>query len=101
MRAQAAARSIVDLARGMLMEQLGCSPAEAQRQLARLAGESHATVTELAAQITQQLAPEAVPGPGLRTLSVAWAALEAAHDGAAIAAALLDEALADTGAQAV
>ncbi len=32
LRSHAAARSIVDLARGMLMEQLGCTPAEAQRQ---------------------------------------------------------------------
>src|SRR5215471_19944548 len=33
LRSAAAARSVVDLARGMLMEQLGCTPAEAQRRL--------------------------------------------------------------------
>ena len=36
----AAARSVVDLARGMLMERLGCSPAEAQAQLEHLSAES-------------------------------------------------------------
>jgi serine phosphatase RsbU (regulator of sigma subunit) len=54
MRSEAATRSLVDLARGMLMEQLGCSPAEAGRQLARLASESGDSVAELAAQITHQ-----------------------------------------------
>ena len=39
-RSQAADRCVVDLARGMLMERLGCGPAEAQRQLAHLAAEA-------------------------------------------------------------
>ena len=56
MRSQAAARSVVDLATGMLMEQLHCSPAEARRQLARLARESGDSVAELAAQITRPAA---------------------------------------------
>src|SRR5215469_16938929 len=62
---QLRARAVVDLARGMLMEQFGCTPAQAQRQLARLAGESHVSVTELAAQITHQRAPAAAPDPAL------------------------------------
>ena len=61
LRAQARARAVVDLARGVLMEQLGCSPADAQRQLAKLATESRTSVTELAAQITHQRAPGALP----------------------------------------
>jgi len=44
---------VVDLARGMLMEQLGCTPAEAQRQLVHLAAESGITTTEFAAQVTR------------------------------------------------
>jgi serine phosphatase RsbU (regulator of sigma subunit)/PAS domain-containing protein len=83
-RSEAATRSVVDLARGMLMEQLHCSPAEAGRQLAHLARESGDSVAGLAAQITRQLPPEEAddPGmPGIRPLSVAWAAAEAAPDG--------------------
>jgi serine phosphatase RsbU (regulator of sigma subunit) len=101
MRSQAAARRIVDLATGMLMEQLGCSPAEARQQLTSLAGKSGGGVEELAAQITRQLPPGEVPDPGLRRLSLAWAAMDAASDGPAVAAALLDEALAPAGAVAV
>jgi serine phosphatase RsbU (regulator of sigma subunit) len=64
MRSEAATRSLVDLARGMLMEQLGCSPAEAGRQLARLASESGDSVAELAAQITHQPPGVARPADG-------------------------------------
>src|SRR5215831_6251877 len=104
MRSQAATRSVVDLATGMLLEQLHCSPIEARQQLARLARESGDTVAELAAQITGQSPPDAADDPadpGVRGLSLAWAAAEAAPDGNALAAALLDEALAAAGAVAV
>ncbi len=107
MRSQAATRSVVDLATGVLMEQLHCSPAQARRQLARLAQESDDTVAELAAQITGKLPPDEAddPGdaaaPGTHGLSLAWAAAEAAPDGTAVAAALLDEVLAGAGAVAV
>ena len=107
MRSQAATRAVVDLAIGMLMEQLHCSPVEARQQLARLARESGDSVAGLAAQITRQPPPEGADDPadqadpGARGLSLAWAATEAAPDGAAVAAALLDEVLAATGAVAV
>jgi serine phosphatase RsbU (regulator of sigma subunit)/PAS domain-containing protein len=114
MRSQAATRSVVDLATGVLMEQLHCSPAEARRQLARLARESDDTVAELAAQITGKLPPDeaddpaagAVDGtdpadPSPRGLSLAWAAAEAAPDATAVAAAMLDEVLTSVGAVAV
>ena len=103
----AAARSVVDLARGMLMERLGCSPAEAQEQLAHLSAESGTSVAELAAQITGQPSParaSTAPGtpgqprpPARRSRRVgrlAAAAMETAPDGAGIATALLEEALA-------
>ena len=64
MRSEAAARSVVDLARGMLMEQLGCSPAEAQAQLTHLSAESGSSVAELAAQITGQPGARGPSGPG-------------------------------------
>jgi serine phosphatase RsbU (regulator of sigma subunit)/PAS domain-containing protein len=101
MRSLAATRSVIDLATGVLMEQLHCSPADARRQLARLARDSGDSVAELAAQITGQLPPEEAGDPELRGVSLAWAAAEAAADGTAVATALLDEALAPIGAVAV
>jgi PAS domain-containing protein len=101
LRSQAAARSIVDLARGMLMEQLGCTSAEAQRQLARLARESGISATELAAQITRKRPPSRAPEPGAHQISLAGAAVETAASGSAVASALLSEALAPLGAAAV
>ena len=101
LRSQAARRSIVDLARGMLMEQLGCTPAEAQRQLARLARESGISATELAAQITRQKPPGQAPEPETHQVSLAGAAVETEASGSAVAGALLSEALAPLGAAAV
>jgi hypothetical protein len=108
MRAEAAERSVVDLARGMLMERLGCSAAEAQAQITHLAAESDTSAPELAAQIagqvplTSQVPREAAPArPGLRGVALAGAAVEASPDGAGVAAALLEEALAPAGAVAV
>ena len=116
MQARAAARAVVDLARGMLMERLRCSPAEAQAQLAHLSAESGTSLTELAAQITgSQAQPGLVrdPGerdapdspeaamPGTHRVALAGAAAEAAHDGGGVAAAVLEEALAPAGAVAV
>ena len=101
LRTAAAARSVVDLARGMLMEQLGCTPAEAQRQLVHLAAESGVTTTELAAQITHQDPPGEPSGPGMPQVSLARAAIETAASGNAVASALLGEALGALGAVAV
>jgi len=97
----AAARSVVDLARGMLMEQLGCTPAEAQRQLVHLAAGSAVTTTELAAQITHTEPPGEPLDPGTPPLSMARAAIETAASGNAVARALLGEALGSLGAVAV
>jgi serine phosphatase RsbU (regulator of sigma subunit) len=101
MRTLAATRSVVDLATGVLMEQLHCSPADARRQLARLARDSGDSVAELAAQITGQVPPEEGGDQELRGVSLAWAAAESAADGTAVATALLDEALGPVGAVAV
>jgi len=108
-QAEAAARSVVDLARGMLMERLGCSPAEAQAQLEHLSAGSGTSVAELAAQITGQLtapAPldtgeSASPPPDAQRIALAEAAMEAARDGDSLASAVLDEALAPAGAAAL
>ena len=101
LRSTAAARSVVDLARGILMEQLGCTPAEAQRQLVHLAAESGATPTEFAAQITHQDPPGEPPDPVMPQVSLARAAIETAASGNAVASALLGEALGSLGAVAV
>jgi PAS domain-containing protein len=101
LRTAAAARSVVDLARGMLMEQLGCTPAEAQRQLVHLAAESGIATTELAAQITRQDPPGDPPEAGMPHVSLARAAIETAASGNAVASALLGEALGGLGAVAV
>ncbi len=119
LQSAAAARSVVDLARGMLMERLGCSPAEAQEQLEHLSAESGTGLAELAAQITGQPSParasnghRVTPGPagpaapgqavnGGPAGGLAAAAMETAADGTGIATALLEEALAATGVAAV
>ena len=116
MQSGAATRSVVDLARGILMERLRCSPAEAQAQLAHLSAESGTSLAELAAQITGQQFPALATGaaagpdavdppdstlPSTRRVALAGAAAEAAHDGGGIAAAILEEALAPAGAVAV
>src|SRR3984885_10759815 len=98
-----AARSVIDVATGMLMEQLHCSPAQARRQLDRLAAESGETVADLAAQIAGQRAPDGTaeaPAPAAGRLSLAWAAADAAPDGNAVAAALLEEVRGPAGAAA-
>ena len=59
LQSAAAARAVVDLARGVLMERLGCSPAEAQEQLEHLSAESGTSLAELAAQVTGQPTPAA------------------------------------------
>ena len=116
LQSAAAARSVVDLARGMLMERLGCSPAEAQEQLEHLSAESGTGLAELAAQITGQPSPArasnghrvtagpAAPGQAVNggpAGGLAAAAMETAADGTGIATALLEEALAATGVAAV
>jgi serine phosphatase RsbU (regulator of sigma subunit)/PAS domain-containing protein len=103
-RAGTAARSVTDVATGMLMEQLHCSPAQARRQLDSLAAEAGETVADLAAQIAgQQPLDRAAEttDPAADRLGLAWAAAEAAPDGGAVAGALLEEVLAPAGAAAV
>jgi PAS domain-containing protein len=112
MRRDAAARSVVDMARGALVERLGCSPAEASSQLTALAAESGTPVTEIAAAIIgQDPLPPAGPatgpaesrpaGPGPARLRLVEATGELATDGAELAAAVLDQTLAPLGAASV
>ena len=54
LRSEAAARSVTDVATGMLMERLSCSAAEARQQLDRLSSASGINTADLAAEITGQ-----------------------------------------------
>jgi len=83
------------------MEQLGCTPAEAERQIVRLAAESGIATTGLAAQITHQDPPGEPPEAGMPQVSLARAVIETAASGNAVASALLGEALGSLGAVAV
>jgi Stage II sporulation protein E (SpoIIE)/ANTAR domain len=100
LRSEGAARSVTDVATGMLMERLGCSAAEARQQLDRLSSESGINTADLAAEITgQHLLTAFEPAP--RRTNPARATAEAAPDGARLAAALLEEALSAEGAASV
>ncbi len=118
LEAGAAVRSVIDLARGILMERLGCSPAEARAQLEHLSAESGTSLDELAGQITgathrgatrNRVDGGATPGSGTaggmtataHRVARAEAAAEAAPDAGAVATAVLEEALAPAGAVAV
>jgi serine phosphatase RsbU (regulator of sigma subunit) len=104
------------MATGVLIERLGCSPAEAASQLAALAREASTPVTEMAAAIINQDQARPVTGPAAgapaagdaaRTAGavlrnqLAGAAAALAADGGEFAAAVLDQALAPLGAAAV
>jgi serine phosphatase RsbU (regulator of sigma subunit)/PAS domain-containing protein len=101
LQAQVAARAVVDLARGVLMERLRCSAAQAEEQLMALSRESGTSILELAAQITGEVVPPGLPRVAAARVALAGAAAELAPDGSAVAAAVLEEALAPAGAVAV
>ncbi|MGW7459959.1 SpoIIE family protein phosphatase [Streptomyces sp. NPDC054797] len=120
LEAQSAAdgRALVELAKGILVGSLGCGPAEASRQLAKLAAQSGTTLLALAVDVINQAARDRVsevaqeflatavaePTPGATPavrLRAAESRVLAAGDTPAVAAALLDNALAPLGAHGV
>jgi serine phosphatase RsbU (regulator of sigma subunit) len=105
-RAQAAAEALVNLAKGILVERLHCSPGEAAAQLTRLAEAAGTPVVELAADVLNQTAQGESAGtapnpPRSHRAYMTEAAVATADDGAQVAAAVLEEALAPIGAVAV
>ncbi|MFJ6350570.1 SpoIIE family protein phosphatase [Streptomyces sp. NPDC054835] len=123
--AAAEGRALVELAKGVLVERLGCGPAQAARQLAELAGQAGLSPLELAADIINQAARDRVtevtgdflrttvggpgaPGPvtgpdasvGVRLRTAESAAL-GAGDTQSVAESLLAHALEPLGAVAV
>jgi serine phosphatase RsbU (regulator of sigma subunit)/PAS domain-containing protein len=105
----AAARSVADVASGILMERLGCSAAEASAELTRIAAESGTPVTEFAAEVAGLVPAAATPSgePGearqawLASVAVAGTRTDLTADGSALAAAMLAQTLAEAGAVAV
>ncbi|MFD7962888.1 SpoIIE family protein phosphatase [Streptomyces zaomyceticus] len=119
--AAAEGRALIELAKGVLVERLGCGPAQAARQLAELADRAGLSRLELAADIINQAARDRVaevagefvrttvgePGTDGPTASVAVrlrtaeSAALSADDTQAVADSLLAHALEPLGAVAV
>jgi hypothetical protein len=111
LRADAAARVVVDLARGVLIERLGCTAAQASGQLAKIAEESGTSLVQLASEITGQagsgagdrqvqVKEEPAHEPWQASAALAGAAMELAANGSELADALLIQTLAAEGAVA-
>ncbi|GGO87918.1 SpoIIE family protein phosphatase [Wenjunlia tyrosinilytica] len=112
-RAAARARGVVELAKGILVERLKCGPAEAARHLAQLADSARTPVAELAADIVDEAAGDALSRaddgegaaddgvlPPLR-LRIAESGVSDAPDTQVAAESLLDNALRPLGATAL
>ncbi|MFF3849216.1 SpoIIE family protein phosphatase [Streptomyces sp. NPDC002328] len=119
-QAEAEGRALVELAKGILVERLGCGPAEAARQLTELARQAAVTPLEFAVDVINQSARDKVSevtdaflaivtgsddDPGEDSAAVRLRAAEsgalAAHDTQAVADSLLQHALGPLGAVAV
>ncbi|MFI1702657.1 MULTISPECIES: SpoIIE family protein phosphatase [Streptomyces] len=112
-------RALIELAKGVMIERLGCGPVHAARQLNELAQQAGLSSLELAADIVNQAAhdelaavtedfvrhangTEAEPAPSVAVrLRTAESAALAASDTQAVAESLLTHALAPLGATAV
>lgn len=118
-QAEAEGRALIELAKGILVERLGCGPAQAGRQLAELAEQAQVTSLELAVDVINQAARDRVAevteaflstaaapsgqteeSPAVR-LRAAESGVLAAHDAQAMADSLLEHALRPLGAVAV
>ncbi|MFD7137084.1 SpoIIE family protein phosphatase [Streptomyces sp. NPDC059894] len=118
-QAEAEGRALVELAKGILVERLGCGPAEAARQLTELAEQAGMSPLEFAVDVINQAAKDRmseVTDAFFATVSGADAPVEtstavrlraaesgalAAHDAQAVADSLLQHALGPLGAVAV
>ncbi|MFJ4466106.1 SpoIIE family protein phosphatase [Streptomyces sp. NPDC089424] len=118
-QAEAEGRALVELAKGILVERLGCGPAQAARQLAELTEQARVTPLEFAVEVINQAARDrmsevtdaflaAANGAGPVERDTAAVRLRAAESGAlaasdaqAVADSLLEHALRPLGAVAV
>ncbi|MFI9243552.1 SpoIIE family protein phosphatase [Streptomyces sp. NPDC053086] len=117
--AEAEGRALIELAKGILVERLGCGPAQAARQLAELTEQAQVTPLEFAVDVINQAAQDRVSeiteaflsvaadqaGPVADSAAVRLRAAEsgvlAAPDAQAMADSLLAHALRPLGAAAV
>ncbi|MGW1958080.1 SpoIIE family protein phosphatase [Streptomyces sp. NPDC001920] len=122
-QAEADGRALIELAKGILVERLGCGPAQAARQLAELTEQAGMTPLEFAVEVINQAsrdrlsevttaflaatvdATDAVEAPSSVSSAVRLRAAEsgalAAHDAQAVADSLMEHALRPLGAEAV
>ncbi|WP_328785969.1 SpoIIE family protein phosphatase [Streptomyces canus] len=116
-QAEADGRALIELAKGILVERLGCGPAQASRQLAELTAQAGVTPLEFAVEVINQasrdrvsevtsafLAATADPPDGHSSavrLRTAESGALAAQDTQAVADSLLEHALTPLGAEAV
>ncbi|MHC3467765.1 SpoIIE family protein phosphatase [Streptomyces sp. 7R007] len=120
-QAEADGRALIELAKGILVERLGCGPAQAARQLGELAEQAGVTPLEFAVEVINQAsrdrlsevtsaflaatAAESAGPPASASSAVRLRAAEsgalAADDTQAVADSLLEHALAPLGAEAV
>ncbi|MEU3526414.1 SpoIIE family protein phosphatase [Streptomyces sp. NPDC038707] len=116
-QAEAEGRALIELAKGILVERLGCGPAQAARQLAELTEQARATPLEFAVEVINQAARDRMSEITTTFLAAATGAAErdaaavrlraaesgalAADDTQAVADSLLEHALRPLGAVAV
>ncbi|CAL9352125.1 hypothetical protein SUDANB60_00480 [Streptomyces sp. enrichment culture] len=118
-QAEAEGRALIELAKGILVERLGCGPAQAARQLAELTEQAGTTQLEFAVEVINQAARdrmsevthaflaatratgEAEADPAAVRLRAAESGALAADDTQAVAESLLEQALRPLGAVAV
>ncbi|MFB7502027.1 SpoIIE family protein phosphatase [Streptomyces broussonetiae] len=116
-QAQAEGRAVIEMAKGILVERLGCGPAQAARQLAELTEQAKVTPLEFAVEVINQAARDRVAEVTDAFLSTATGNAErdttalrlrtaesgalAANDAQAVADSLLEHALRPLGAVAV
>ncbi|MBV9847950.1 MAG: SpoIIE family protein phosphatase [Kutzneria sp.] len=98
-RAETAANLVVELAKGILVERLGCTPPQAADHLVGLADSCGMSVLDLAAEIIGE-SHGVTAGTPVR-LRLAEAAIHAASNGTVLAQAVFTEALVPLGATAV
>ncbi|WP_443047130.1 SpoIIE family protein phosphatase [Streptomyces sp. NBC_00267] len=117
---EADGRALVELAKGILVERLGCGPSEAAQQLSELAGQAGLSPLEFAVDVINQAAKDRVSevteaflaavtraddpseqSAAVRLRAAESGALAAAHDTQAVADSLLQHALGPLGAVAV
>ncbi|MCX4853269.1 SpoIIE family protein phosphatase [Streptomyces canus] len=118
-QAEADGRALIELAKGILVERLGCGPAQASRQLAELTAQAGMTPLEFAVEVINQASRDRVsevtsaflaatacadPPDGHSSavrLRTAESGALAADDTQAVADSLLEHALTPLGAEAV